>query len=167
VGKRSALQVAPLGKQSSATRRSPAPFHRTSLRSDTGSQLPVGCRSPGRLARTSRPGPRSGLRRRGRPPLPDAGLLAAIQRLIADLPYRRVHALLYDLSRLFAQGQGGYWLSASEVSARPYGRRRPGELARGFNRSHALTFPHCLTYAPNQAENARQADSHRVLWCDQ
>ena len=40
---------------------------------------------------------RSALRRRGRPPLPDAGLLAAIQRLIADLPtygYRRVHALL-------------------------------------------------------------------------
>ncbi|TMJ14496.1 MAG: DDE-type integrase/transposase/recombinase, partial [Alphaproteobacteria bacterium] len=35
--------------------------------------------------------------RRGRPPLPDAGLLAAIQTLIADLPtygYRRVHALL-------------------------------------------------------------------------
>ena len=41
-----------------------------------------------------------------------------------------------------AQGQGGYWLSASAVSARPYGRRRPGELERG------------LTYAPNQAENA-------------
>ena len=40
---------------------------------------------------------RSALRRRGRPPLPDAGLLAPIQRLIADLPtygYRRVHALL-------------------------------------------------------------------------
>ncbi len=37
------------------------------------------------------------LRRRGRPPLPDAELLAAIQALIADLPtygYRRVHALL-------------------------------------------------------------------------
>ena len=36
-------------------------------------------------------------RRRGRPPLPDAKLLAAIQALIADLPtygYRRVHALL-------------------------------------------------------------------------
>jgi putative transposase len=36
-------------------------------------------------------------RRRGRPPLPDADLLAAIQTLIADLPtygYRRVHALL-------------------------------------------------------------------------
>jgi putative transposase len=36
-------------------------------------------------------------RRRGRPPLPDAELLAAIQALIADLPtygYRRVHALL-------------------------------------------------------------------------
>jgi putative transposase len=36
-------------------------------------------------------------RRRGRPPLPDAGLLAAIQALVADLPtygYRRVHALL-------------------------------------------------------------------------
>jgi putative transposase len=36
-------------------------------------------------------------RRRGRPPLPDAELLAAIQELIADLPtygYRRVHALL-------------------------------------------------------------------------
>ncbi len=40
---------------------------------------------------------RSAPRRRGRPPLPDAGLLAAIQALIADLPtygYRRVHALL-------------------------------------------------------------------------
>ena len=36
-------------------------------------------------------------RRRGRPPAPDAELLAAIQALIADLPtygYRRVHALL-------------------------------------------------------------------------
>jgi putative transposase len=36
-------------------------------------------------------------RRRGRAPLPDAELLAAIQELIADLPtygYRRVHALL-------------------------------------------------------------------------
>jgi putative transposase len=36
-------------------------------------------------------------RRRGRPPLPDAGLLAAIQALVANLPtygYRRVHALL-------------------------------------------------------------------------
>ena len=36
-------------------------------------------------------------RRRGRPPLPHAELLAAIQALIADLPtygYRRVHALL-------------------------------------------------------------------------
>jgi putative transposase len=36
-------------------------------------------------------------RRRGRPPLPDAELLAAIQALVADLPtygYRRVHALL-------------------------------------------------------------------------
>lgn len=36
-------------------------------------------------------------RRRGRPPLPDADLLAAIQALVADLPtygYRRVHALL-------------------------------------------------------------------------
>ncbi len=36
-------------------------------------------------------------RRWGRPPLPDAELLAAIQELIADLPtygYRRVHALL-------------------------------------------------------------------------
>ena len=35
--------------------------------------------------------------RRGRPPLPDAELLAAIQALVADLPtygYRRVHALL-------------------------------------------------------------------------
>lgn len=35
--------------------------------------------------------------RRGRPPAPDAALLAAIQALIADLPtygYRRVHALL-------------------------------------------------------------------------
>ena len=40
---------------------------------------------------------RTALRRRGRPPLPDAALLAAIQTLIADLPtygYRRVHALL-------------------------------------------------------------------------
>jgi len=40
---------------------------------------------------------RTAPRRRGRPPLPDAGLLAAIQALIADLPtygYRRVHALL-------------------------------------------------------------------------
>jgi len=36
-------------------------------------------------------------RRRGRPPLPDADLLAAIQTLVSDLPtygYRRVHALL-------------------------------------------------------------------------
>ena len=36
-------------------------------------------------------------RRRGRPPAPDAELLAAIQALVADLPtygYRRVHALL-------------------------------------------------------------------------
>lgn len=36
-------------------------------------------------------------RRRGRPPLPDTELLAAIQALVADLPtygYRRVHALL-------------------------------------------------------------------------
>lgn len=36
-------------------------------------------------------------RRRGRPPLPDAELRAAIQALVADLPtygYRRVHALL-------------------------------------------------------------------------
>ena len=36
-------------------------------------------------------------RRRGRPPLPDAEMLADIRRLIADLPtygYRRVHALL-------------------------------------------------------------------------
>jgi putative transposase len=36
-------------------------------------------------------------RRRGRPPLPDVKLLAALQALIADLPtygYRRVHALL-------------------------------------------------------------------------
>ena len=36
-------------------------------------------------------------RRRGRPPLPDAELVADIRRLIADLPtygYRRVHALL-------------------------------------------------------------------------
>jgi putative transposase len=36
-------------------------------------------------------------RRRGRPPLPDAELLAAIQTLVTDLPtygYRRVHALL-------------------------------------------------------------------------
>ena len=36
-------------------------------------------------------------RRRGRPPLPNAELLAAIQALVADLPtygYRRVHALL-------------------------------------------------------------------------
>ena len=36
-------------------------------------------------------------RRRGRPPLPDAKLLAVIQALVADLPtygYRRVHALL-------------------------------------------------------------------------
>jgi putative transposase len=40
---------------------------------------------------------RAAPRRRGRPPLPDADLLAAIQTLIADLPtygYRRVHALL-------------------------------------------------------------------------
>ena len=40
---------------------------------------------------------RTAPRRRGRPPLPDAALLAAIQTLIADLPtygYRRVHALL-------------------------------------------------------------------------
>src|SRR4051812_41527352 len=40
---------------------------------------------------------RTAPRRRGRPPLPDSGLLAAIQTLIADLPtygYRRVHALL-------------------------------------------------------------------------
>ena len=40
---------------------------------------------------------RTAPRRRGRPPLPDAGLVAAIQTLIADLPtygYRRVHALL-------------------------------------------------------------------------
>jgi putative transposase len=40
---------------------------------------------------------RTAARRRGRPPLPDAELLAAIQALIADLPtygYRRVHALL-------------------------------------------------------------------------
>ncbi|SFD66037.1 HTH-like domain-containing protein [Methylobacterium sp. 13MFTsu3.1M2] len=37
------------------------------------------------------------MRRRGRPPEPDAALLGAIQALIADLPtygYRRVHALL-------------------------------------------------------------------------
>jgi putative transposase len=36
-------------------------------------------------------------RRRGRPPLPDAELVAAIRSAIADLPtygYRRVHALL-------------------------------------------------------------------------
>jgi putative transposase len=35
--------------------------------------------------------------RRGRPPLPDANLVADIRRLIVDLPtygYRRVHALL-------------------------------------------------------------------------
>lgn len=41
--------------------------------------------------------PRTAPRRRGRPPLPEADLLAAIQALIADLPtygYRRVHALL-------------------------------------------------------------------------
>ena len=41
--------------------------------------------------------PRTAPRRRGRPPLPDADLLAAIQALVADLPtygYRRVHALL-------------------------------------------------------------------------
>jgi putative transposase len=41
--------------------------------------------------------PRTAQRRRGRPPLPDADLLAAIQALVADLPtygYRRVHALL-------------------------------------------------------------------------
>ena len=31
-----------------------------------------------------------------------------------------------------AHGQGGYWLSASQVSAPPYGRRRPGELERGL-----------------------------------
>lgn len=40
---------------------------------------------------------KAALGRRGRPPLPDAELLAAIQVLIADLPtygYRRVHALL-------------------------------------------------------------------------
>ena len=40
---------------------------------------------------------RTAPRPRGRPPLPDAALLAAIQTLIADLPtygYRRVHALL-------------------------------------------------------------------------
>ena len=45
---------------------------------------------------------RSAPRRRGRPPLPDAGLLAAIQALIADLPtygYRRVHALLERQAR--------------------------------------------------------------------
>ncbi len=37
------------------------------------------------------------LRRRGRPPLPDAALLAEIKAIIAELPtygYRRVHALL-------------------------------------------------------------------------
>jgi putative transposase len=37
------------------------------------------------------------VRRRGRPPLPDVELLAAIRALIAELPtygYRRVHALL-------------------------------------------------------------------------
>src|SRR5829696_5325108 len=40
---------------------------------------------------------RTAPRPRGRPPLPDAALVAAIQTLIADLPtygYRRVHALL-------------------------------------------------------------------------
>jgi putative transposase len=45
-------------------------------------------------------------RRRGRPPFPDAELLAAIQALVADLPtygYRRVHALL----RRRASGRAG------------------------------------------------------------
>jgi putative transposase len=39
----------------------------------------------------------SSARRRGRPPLPDAALVAEIRALIMDLPtygYRRVHALL-------------------------------------------------------------------------
>ena len=58
----------------------------------------------------SRPHPssryRTAPRRRGRPPLPDAALLAAIQTLITVLPtygYLRVHAQQYTLNEVDVQ----------------------------------------------------------------
>src|SRR4051794_6446520 len=74
---------------------------------------------------------RTARRRRGRRPLPDAGLLAAIQTLIADLPtygYRRVHALL---RRQRPEREAGLPRHEGAWAPAPAPRRRRGAPARG------------------------------------
>src|SRR5829696_5892102 len=46
-----------------------------------------------------------------------------------------------------AHGQGGYCLSASEVSAPPYGRRKPGEITQD-QRRRTGTVPNCFERRP-------------------
>jgi putative transposase len=61
------------------------------------------------------------LRPRGRPPLPDAELVADIRRMIADLPtygYRRVHALLRRQAEMIGR-------------AVPHARRKSAEQWHG------------------------------------
>ena len=111
-------------------------------------------------------------RRRGRPPLPDAELVADIRALVADLPtygYRRVHALLHrqaqQTGRAAPNPQRIYPRHEGSRPAPPTHSGKDEEQRHDDRRGRPAQHPLVLRRARDRLRTARRCASPFVLDC--